>query len=122
MIVIRALFSKYLCSNLHILSCSKTAVDKVLSEGKICVLDIDTQGVRQIKSKPDLESVFVFIKPPSLGVLERRLRDRKTETEENIQRRLKVAEAELEYGTSFIIKSYALQYSSFSLFLKPQSF
>lgn len=77
---------------------SKAAVEKVWSEGKICVLDIDTQGVRQVKSKPDLESVYVFIKPPSLTTLEKRLRDRKTESEESVRRRLKVAESELEYG------------------------
>lgn len=68
------------------------------SENKICVLDIDTQGVRQIKTKPGLEPVFIFIKPPSLQILEKRLRDRKTDSEESIQRRLKVAESELEYG------------------------
>lgn len=77
---------------------SKAAVEKVWSEGKICVLDIDTQGVRQVKSKPNLESIYVFIKPPSLELLERRLRDRKTDSEESIRRRLKVAESELEYG------------------------
>lgn len=85
-----------LCIHFH----SKSAVEKVLAEGKICVLDIDTQGVRQVKSKRDLEPIFVFIKPPSIEVLEKRLRDRKTESEDNIQRRLKVAESELEYGTN----------------------
>lgn len=79
--------------------CSKAAVDKVWGENRICVLDIDTQGVRQIKTKSGLEPLFVFIKPPSLQVLEKRLRDRKTDSEESIQRRLKVAESELEYGT-----------------------
>lgn len=85
-----------------------------MSEGKICVLDIDTQGVRQIKSKSDLESVFVFIKPPSLEVLEKRLRDRKTESEENIQRRLKVAEAELDYGKIFLFISLKSLFYNFN--------
>ena len=45
----------------------------------------DTQGVIQIK-KTDLNPLFVFIKPPSMEELERRLRGRQTETEESIQR------------------------------------
>ncbi len=78
---------------------SKAAVEKVWSEGKICVLDIDTQGVKQMKSKPDLDPIFIFIKPPSLDVLEKRLRNRKTDSEENIQRRLAIAVTELNFGT-----------------------
>lgn len=77
---------------------SKAAVEKVWAEGKICVLDIDTQGVRQLKSKPDLDAIYVFIEPPSFEILEKRLRDRKTDSEENIRRRLNVAKSEMEYG------------------------
>jgi len=73
------------------------AVRSVGESGKICVLDIDQQGVRSIK-KTDLNPIFVFIKPPSLEILEKRLRDRNTETEESLQKRLGAAKAELEYG------------------------
>ncbi|XP_065215652.1 uncharacterized protein LOC135842230 isoform X2 [Planococcus citri] len=83
----------------HLCGTSKAAVEKVWSENKICVLDIDTEGVRQLKSKAGLDPLFVFIKPPSLQILEKRLRDRKTDSEENIRRRLKVAESELEYAS-----------------------
>jgi len=76
---------------------SKAAVRTVVEEGKICILDIDTQGVIQIK-KTDLNPLFVFIKPPSMEELERRLRGRQTETEESIQKRLSVAASEIEYG------------------------
>jgi len=76
---------------------SKAAVQSVVEQGKICILDIDTQGVIQIK-KTDLNPLFVFIKPPSMEELEKRLRGRKTETEESIQKRLSVAAAEMEYG------------------------
>lgn len=76
---------------------SKAAVKTVVEQGKICILDIDTQGVIQIK-KTDLNPLFVFIKPPSMEELERRLRGRQTETEESIQRRLGVAAREIEYG------------------------
>ncbi|KAG4093572.1 guanylate kinase [Neocallimastix lanati (nom. inval.)] len=76
---------------------SLQAVRSVGESGKICVLDIDQQGVRSVK-KTDLNPLFVFIKPPSLEILEQRLRDRNTETEESLQKRLSAAKAELEYG------------------------
>lgn len=72
-------------------------MEDVVRNGKICVLDIDVQGVKQIK-KTDINAVYVFIKPPSLQVLEKRLRERGTETEETLQRRLNVSRQEIEYG------------------------
>ena len=51
------------------------AVTQVSEEGKICVLDIDIQGVRSVK-KSDLEPRYVFINPPSPEILEKRLRGR----------------------------------------------
>ena len=76
---------------------SLQAVRSVGESGKICVLDIDQQGVRSIK-KTDLNPIFVFIKPPSMEILEQRLRDRNTETEESLQKRLSAVKAELEYA------------------------
>ena len=51
---------------------SKSAVNDVLNSGKICILDIDVQGVKAVK-KTDLTPLLVFIKPPSLEVLDERL-------------------------------------------------
>lgn len=62
------------------------------------MLDIDVQGVKQVK-RTDLNPWFIFIKPPSLDALKQRLIDRKTENEESLKKRLEVAEKELEYGT-----------------------
>merc|ERR1711874_368237 len=76
---------------------SKKAVQDVLDSGKICILDIDVQGVKLVK-KTDLKPRFVFIKPPSMDVLEKRLKDRGTETEESLAKRLGAAAAEMEYG------------------------
>lgn len=61
------------------------------------MLDIDLQGVRQIL-KTDLNPLCIFLKPPSLEELEKRLRARQTETEETLQARLKAAREEIEYG------------------------
>ena len=74
---------------------SKSAVEDVLNSGKICILDIDVQGVKAVK-KTDLTPMFVFIKPPSLEILEKRLRDRGTETEESLAKRLGAAAEEME--------------------------
>ncbi|XP_071488592.1 guanylate kinase-like [Diadema antillarum] len=75
---------------------SKKAVQDVLNTRRICILDIDVQGVISIK-KTDLKPIYIFVKPPSLKILEERLRGRKTDTEEAIQKRLATATKELEY-------------------------
>jgi len=69
----------------------------VQKKGKICILDIDVQGVQKVKES-SLEPKYVFIAPPSMEALEKRLRGRGTETEEQMQTRLGNAAAELEYG------------------------
>jgi len=79
------------------------AVDKVAEQGRICVLDIDVQGVRRVKfSGMQPEPHYVFVSPPCrptpLEALEARLRGRGTEEEDVIQRRLHNAKAELEYA------------------------
>lgn len=76
---------------------SKAAVEKVLQDQKVCILDIDTQGVKQIK-QADLEPWFIFIEPPTMEELENRLRLRSTEDEESLRSRLQVAANEMEYG------------------------
>ena len=60
------------------------------------IFDIDHQGARQIKSV-HAETVSVFILPPSMAVLEKRLRGRATEDEATVQRRFRVARAEIEH-------------------------
>jgi len=76
---------------------SVAAVQSVQSVGKVCILDIDVQGVQHVK-KSALEPYYVFVSPPSMEELERRLRDRATEKEEDIKRRLGNAAKELAYG------------------------
>ncbi|XP_058796705.1 guanylate kinase isoform X1 [Phymastichus coffea] len=76
---------------------SKQAIEDVQRAGKICVLDIETEGVKQIK-KSSLNPVFIFIKPPSIEELERRLVGRKTESKDAVARRLSSARAEIDFG------------------------
>lgn len=76
---------------------SKEAVRKVQNAGKVCILDIEPQGVEQVK-KTDLNPILIYNNPPSLEALEQRLRKRNTETEKTLKRRLEAAVGEIAYG------------------------
>ncbi|NWQ84250.1 KGUA kinase, partial [Columbina picui] len=73
----------------------KGAVQAVQAQNQICVLDIDIQGVKNIK-RTDLNPIYISVQPPSIDILEKRLRDRKTETEESLLKRLTAARVDLE--------------------------
>ncbi|OEH77370.1 putative guanylate kinase [Cyclospora cayetanensis] len=76
-----------------------TSVEEVrrISEmGQICLLEIDLVGVAKVRAHGFPGARFVFIEPPSLEVLETRLKGRKTETPEALQKRLNHAREELE--------------------------
>jgi guanylate kinase len=79
-------------SNLY--GTSKRVLQAMVSEGKDVILDIDTQGARQIRQQYG-PAVFVFILPPSLAVLEERLRNRKSDREEEIRKRMRRAVDEI---------------------------
>ncbi|MBP3382251.1 MAG: guanylate kinase, partial [Clostridia bacterium] len=69
-------------------------IDAWLAEGKNVILEIEVQGAEKVMQKcPDALSVFIV--PPSFEELERRLRGRGTETEENVVRRLAAALTEI---------------------------
>ena len=73
----------------------KAPVDKWLSEGKNVILEIEVEGYKKIKAKRP-ECIGIFIMPPSMEELEKRLRGRNTETEEQIKKRLSRAEEEMK--------------------------
>jgi guanylate kinase len=68
--------------------------DAVLAAGEDVVLVIDVQGARQVRGR-GIETVGVFVLPPSASVLESRLRGRSKDSEEQILRRLEVARTEV---------------------------
>ena len=70
-------------------------VEEELEKGRDILLEIETQGAEQVKALMP-EAVLIFLYPPSSEELERRLRERGTDTEESIQRRLKRAEEEMK--------------------------
>jgi len=77
---------------------TKKEIDRILLAGKIPIFDVDVQGARALRSKLD-SAVYIFVAPPSREVLESRLRNRKTDSEEQIQMRMRNAVRELrEYA------------------------
>lgn len=79
----------------NIYGTSKKAIRDVLMSGRICALDVDIQGVISVK-KTDLNAIYFFIQPPSMEALEKRLRSRGTETEESLQKRLSLAQRDMD--------------------------
>ena len=79
---------------------SRSQVETCLGEGRDVILEIDWQGARQVRrSMP--ECVSIFILPPSTGELERRLRGRKTDSAEVIERRLRDALSDMSHWSEF---------------------
>ena len=76
---------------------SEASVQSVAEAGRVCIMDIDLEGVRQVK-RSELRPHFVFISPPSMEVYEERLRARESETEDTIRQRLHAAEQEMSYA------------------------
>jgi guanylate kinase len=73
---------------------SRKQVEDILADGHNVVLEIDWQGARQVRESMP-ECVTIFILPPSLAELERRLRDRRTDSEAVIERRLRDAVSDM---------------------------
>ena len=90
-------FIEYANVHTNIYGTSIAAVEKVRSQGKICILDIDIQGVKNVKNS-ELNCKYVFISPPSMEILETRLRSRGTEKEDKIKIRMNTAISEMHYG------------------------
>jgi guanylate kinase len=77
---------------------TKKEIDRIKTIGKIPIFDVDVQGAASLKGRLD-RAVYIFIVPPSRKALETRLRNRKTDSEEQIQIRLRNAIRELaEYA------------------------
>jgi guanylate kinase len=79
----------------------KSEVERIWSEGKHAIFDIDVIGGLRIKDKFPDRTLAVFVKAPSLEVMESRLRSRKTDSEEKIIERLAKAERELAFADKF---------------------
>ena len=79
---------------------SRRQVEQHLAEGRSVILEIDWQGARQVRESMP-ECVTIFVLPPSLQELERRLRDRRTDDAEVIERRLRDARSDMSHWDEF---------------------
>jgi guanylate kinase len=78
----------------------RSEVDKTIEAGRDVLLDIDWQGTQQLK-QVDPDIVRVFILPPSMEELERRLRGRRTDSDEVIAGRMERAAAEISHWAEY---------------------
>jgi guanylate kinase len=80
---------------------SKDVVEKAFAAGRSVLLDIDVQGSASLRKAYPTECFDIFISPPSLEVLEQRLRARKTDSEETILKRVRNAANEMSRKGEF---------------------
>ncbi len=79
----------------------KSEIERIQKNGRFPCFDVDVKGGVKLKEIFGDEAVSFFIKPPSLQVLEERLRNRKTETEEQIRKRLSKASWEMQFQDKY---------------------
>lgn len=79
----------------------KSEIDRIWDNGHVIIFDVDVNGGMNIKKYFGSEALALFVMPPSIEVLEMRLRTRGTETEEAISKRLARSAAELKMADKF---------------------
>ena len=79
----------------------KSELDRIWAKGNHVIFDIDVEGGLKLKKLYPDNSLAVFIMPPSVEALEKRLRSRGTESEETLQMRVAKAEHEMSYADRF---------------------
>lgn len=79
----------------------KSELKRMWNNGQIPVLDIDVQGTIHVQKEYPVNSLFIFIKPPSIDELKNRLESRGTETAESLQTRISKAAYELSFVNQF---------------------
>lgn len=81
----------------------RKTVEEMIEKGKQVILEIDVQGAFQVRDKMP-QAHLIFIEPPSLEVLEQRLRSRGTEPEDVIEKRMETAVVELSQKMEYDIR------------------
>lgn len=79
----------------------RSELERLREENKVIVFDIDVQGALKIKKNLDAACLTIFIKPPDEKVLIKRLKERKTESQEDLQSRIDKMRNELSYENCF---------------------
>lgn len=84
----------------HQYGTSHVALEHELGQGRDVILDIDWQGARAVKARQP-EAVSIFILPPSREALEARLRERRQDSTQSIERRMRLAVSEMRHYDEF---------------------
>lgn len=79
----------------------KSEIERIWEKGNTVVFDVDVQGGINLKKYFKEKALAIFIQAPSLEILEERLRNRQTETEESLQTRLAKFKEELSFANQF---------------------
>jgi guanylate kinase len=79
----------------------KDEAEKIWAKGKAVIFDIDVEGGLNLKQQFKERALSIFVMPPSIKILEERLKQRKTDTPESISRRIEKAEKELKTASLF---------------------
>jgi guanylate kinase len=79
----------------------KSEINNIINEGKCVLFDLDVKGALSLKMAYPDDALLVFIAPPSMEILEQRLKNRGTETQEQIDKRLERADLEMKMSKQF---------------------
>lgn len=79
----------------------RSEVGRVTDNGNNLIMDIDVKGAVNVKKQFGSEALSIFILPPSLEILEQRLRGRNTDSEESLRKRIEKAEFEMSFSSQF---------------------
>lgn len=91
-------FLEYAEVHTNMYGTSLKAVQNIWSKGKLAILDVDTEGVKQIKESKSVLAKYIFVVPPNLDELRRRLESRATESPEQIALRMANAETQIQFA------------------------
>jgi len=102
---------------------SRSVIENAISEGKSVLLDIDVQGAKSLTQAFPDRCVTIFVSPPNMTILEKRLRTRGTDSEEQIQKRITNAKAEMaranEFQHQIVNDDLARAYEQLKSILRP---
>jgi guanylate kinase len=93
-------FVEHACYSQHLYGTSWAALREPLEKGRDVLLEIEVQGAAQVSERV-ASARLIFLLPPSLEELERRLRDRGTDSDQEVTRRLEIARGEIQEVDAF---------------------
>lgn len=101
-------FVEYVRAGADYYGTERAAIDEVCASGRAPILDVDVAGARAVYALPDVEPCCIFVSPPSMKVLERRMAERGANSAEDSQYRLRKASSEIEQAAVSRIYDYYL--------------